>query len=383
MHMAVHNIKQMDGESTRAFVTRYTDDTLQILGLHEEKRVSGFVHGLKTRSLFEFLYTYLLTTYKGLIEKTYTWIEAKEVATNGASSDHKEGFDSPREILAAEKVAKAFEQPPRMVGSRRSRDMSKYCHFHEDHKHETNQCRELRHQIEEDVKSGQLAHLPSIRALRVDSNIPLIGFSGEHSMPLGKVPLEVTIMGIVVSTIHATIKFHTPRGIGTVFSTTSPTRKGSSSMINTLSKKVVIGKQLPTSFKRKLQDLLQSNEDVYAWTYANMTEIPRTIMVGGMPFNTEHKSNLPKAGRHAQPEEMLFGVKEGLFLGHLITKQGIKGNTLKVKEITDLKPPRTLKDIQSINGKLASLSRFFSKGADKLLSFFKALKSSIVKKTIQ
>ncbi|GKF63544.1 hypothetical protein Tco_0186992 [Tanacetum coccineum] len=71
-HLAVHNIKQREGESTRAFVTRYTDDTLQILGLHEEQRISGFVHGLKTRSLMKFLSTDLPTTYKVLMEKTYT-----------------------------------------------------------------------------------------------------------------------------------------------------------------------------------------------------------------------------------------------------------------------------------------------------------------------
>ncbi|GJX79192.1 hypothetical protein Tco_0327341 [Tanacetum coccineum] len=187
-HLAVHNIKQRDEESTKAFITRYTNDTLQILGLHEEQCISSFVHGLKTRSLVEFLSTDLPTTYKGLMEKTYTWIEAKEVATNGALSGHKEGFDkfnkgfswdnskgrkknkdrfslykgsnngllanlskSPREILATKKVDRAFKQPPRMVRNIQSRDMSKYCHFHEDHGHETNQCRELRHQIEEAI----------------------------------------------------------------------------------------------------------------------------------------------------------------------------------------------------------------------------------------
>ncbi|GJT86930.1 hypothetical protein Tco_1068647 [Tanacetum coccineum] len=36
-HLAVHNIKQREGERTRAFITRYTDDTLQILDLHEEQ----------------------------------------------------------------------------------------------------------------------------------------------------------------------------------------------------------------------------------------------------------------------------------------------------------------------------------------------------------
>nr|GEU99143.1 hypothetical protein [Tanacetum cinerariifolium] len=34
---------------------------------------------------------------------------------------------------------------------------------------------------------------PSIRSLRVDSKVPLVGFSGEHTWPLRKVPLEITI----------------------------------------------------------------------------------------------------------------------------------------------------------------------------------------------
>ncbi|GKB15310.1 hypothetical protein Tco_0849233, partial [Tanacetum coccineum] len=42
-----------------------------------------------------------------------------------------------------------------------------------------------------------------------------------------------------------------------------------------------------------------------------------------------------------------------------------------------------LKEIQSRNRKLAALSIFLSKGADKSLRFFKALKSCIDKKTIQ
>ncbi|GKA82746.1 putative ribonuclease H-like domain-containing protein [Tanacetum coccineum] len=80
----------MEGESTRAFVTRYTEDTLQISGLHEEQRISGFVHGIRTRILVESLSTEIPTTYKGLMDKTYTWIEAKEVATNETPDDHQE-----------------------------------------------------------------------------------------------------------------------------------------------------------------------------------------------------------------------------------------------------------------------------------------------------
>ncbi|GKA72863.1 reverse transcriptase domain-containing protein [Tanacetum coccineum] len=78
-----------------------------------------------------------------------------------------------------------------------------------------------------------------------------------------------------------------------------------------------------------------------------------------------------------------FGVKEGPFLGHLITKQGIKANPSKVKVVTDLDQPRTLKYIQSLNGKLAALSRFLSKGAERSLAFFKVLKGCKDKKSIQ
>ena len=200
---------------------------------------------------------------------------------------------SPREILATEKAAKAFEPPPRIIGKSKNRYTTKYCHFHEDFGHETNSCQELKKQIEEAVKSGQLTHLvkgirkgkekatdtqlgkdntpqeapilmvrwdssrlkrkvseretydareitfpsetrefpskdpviikvvvsntevnkvymdcgssceviyehcfrklsPIIKSKRVESRMPLVGFSGERSWPLGEIPLEVT-----------------------------------------------------------------------------------------------------------------------------------------------------------------------------------------------
>nr|GEV43614.1 hypothetical protein [Tanacetum cinerariifolium] len=165
--MEVHNIKQREGESVRAFATRYTYDTLLILGLHEDQRIFGFVHGLRTRNLIEHLSIDLPSTYTGLMEKTYTWIEAREVATNGALNDRRDNFErllsrlskSPRKIFAIEKVARSFEQPPRMLGNRQSRDMSKYCYFYEDHGHDTNDYRQLRSQIKEAMKSSQLSHL--------------------------------------------------------------------------------------------------------------------------------------------------------------------------------------------------------------------------------
>ncbi|GJR20389.1 reverse transcriptase domain-containing protein [Tanacetum coccineum] len=320
-----------------------------MVGLHEEQRISDFVHGLRTQSLVEHLSTDLPSAYKGLMEKAYTWVEAREVATNGISNNRRDDFERSKKFSWGNNIGQ--------------KDRGRFSPYKDkllsnlvkNYGYETNQCRELKHQIEEVVKSGQLAHLvkgvkekkekttgtrseerkkeekkptlgkvsvlmiseknrnmkkrlanhggigeitfpprpnvgssdpviikvyisgrqvnrvyldggssceviyehcflklkPSIRSLRVDSNTPLIGFSREQSWPLGEIPLEVTIgeglitvtktltfviiksdsphnlllgrtamqqIGIVVSTVHGAIKFHTPRGIGTIFS---------------------------------------------------------------------------------------------------------------------------------------------------------------------
>ncbi|GJZ22736.1 hypothetical protein Tco_0559775 [Tanacetum coccineum] len=74
-------------------------------------------------------------------------------------------------------------------------------------------------------------------------------------------------------------------------------------------------------------------------------------------------------------EDILHDIQE--------TFDRFRAKPSKVKEVTDLESPRMLKEIQSLNGKLAALTRFLSKGAKKSLPFFKALKSCTDKKTIQ
>ncbi|GJZ64453.1 reverse transcriptase domain-containing protein [Tanacetum coccineum] len=134
-HLAVHNIKEKEGESIRAFVTRYTNDTLPILGLHEEQCISGFVYGLRTRNLVEFLSTDLPTTYKessNRLKRNYSWDNNNGKRNKVKFSPYRRanhGFPfnlskSPRGILAIEKVAKTLEQPPRMFRNRRLHDMT-------------------------------------------------------------------------------------------------------------------------------------------------------------------------------------------------------------------------------------------------------------------
>ncbi|KAM2097487.1 hypothetical protein ACFX1R_021028 [Malus domestica] len=76
------------------------------------------------------------------------------------------------------------------------------------------------------------------------------------------------------------------------------------------------------------------------------------------------------------PNKCAFGVGSGKFLGFMISQQGIEANPEKIKAVIDMKEPVTSKDIQSLTGKVAALTRFISKATDRCAHFFKALKGS-------
>ena len=72
----------------------------------------------------------------------------------------------------------------------------------------------------------------------------------------------------------------------------------------------------------------------------------------------------------------VFGVTAGKFLGFMVSHRGIEVNPEKVQTIMELEPPRTVKEVQSLNGKIAALNRFISKATDKCLPFFRILRKS-------
>ena len=76
------------------------------------------------------------------------------------------------------------------------------------------------------------------------------------------------------------------------------------------------------------------------------------------------------------PSKCVFGVTVGKFLGFMVSQRGIKVNLEKVRAIMELRPPRTAKEVQSLNGKIAALNRFVSKATDKCLPFFRILRKS-------
>ena len=88
-------------------------------------------------------------------------------------------------------------------------------------------------------------------------------------------------------------------------------------------------------------------------------------------FNTLRSYNMK-----LNPGKCVFGVTAGKFLGFMVSQRGIEANPDKIRAIMEMAPPRNVKEVQSLNGKIAALNRFVSRATDKCLPFFRTLKRS-------
>nr|GEV91380.1 reverse transcriptase domain-containing protein [Tanacetum cinerariifolium] len=244
------------------------EEMSKILGLHKEQRISGFGHGLRTRSLVEHLSTDLPSTYKGLMEKTYTWIEAREVATNGALNERR-------------KTSKGIPQNPNSQDRRRK---------------------------------NSLLHK-------------------RRSLLLQKITLRFKNAGATYQRLIDKVFNH---------------QLGRNMEVNT--NDIVI--------KSNIEEEM-------------LADIKETL------------DRLQAINPKLNPKKCSFGVEDGIFSRHLVTKQGIKVNPSKVKAILDLQPPKSVSKKQNINRKLAALNSFLSKRADKTLPFMRTLKNCTSGKMVQ
>ena len=76
------------------------------------------------------------------------------------------------------------------------------------------------------------------------------------------------------------------------------------------------------------------------------------------------------------PGKCAFGVTAGKFMGFMVSQRGIEAKPDKIRTIMEMKPPKNVKEVQSLNGKVAALNRFVSRATDKCLPSFRTLKKS-------
>ncbi|GJW60376.1 reverse transcriptase domain-containing protein, partial [Tanacetum coccineum] len=113
----IHHIKQRDGESTEDFMERYKAEVLDVEGAPECMRISGFMHGI---------------THPGLIKRLYERI--------------------PRSVDEMYRMTTSFLQGEVAALSHGRRKASSLYTGHN-----TNECMQLRKQIDEMIKAGKLS----------------------------------------------------------------------------------------------------------------------------------------------------------------------------------------------------------------------------------
>ena len=86
----------------------------------------------------------------------------------------------------------------------------------------------------------------------------------------------------------------------------------------------------------------------------------------------DHLSNLQETfdtlrayNMKLNPNKCVFRVTVGKFLGFMVSQRGIEVNLEKIRAIMELAPPKIVKEVQSLNGKIAALNKFVSRATDK------------------
>nr|GEU51036.1 reverse transcriptase domain-containing protein [Tanacetum cinerariifolium] len=137
-------------------------------GAPECMRISRFMHGVNNPELTKRLNEHVPKKMKEMMITTTAFIRGEAAAASkkkghvswkprDQSKRHSSVKRTPKEILATD--ASKFQPPPPMVTPVEKRSSNKFCDFHNDKGHSTDECMKLKKQIEELVRAGKLSHL--------------------------------------------------------------------------------------------------------------------------------------------------------------------------------------------------------------------------------
>jgi reverse transcriptase-like protein len=86
--------------------------------------------------------------------------------------------------------------------------------------------------------------------------------------------------------------------------------------------------------------------------------------------------NMRKYNMRLNPRKCVFGIKSGKFLGFIVSERGIDANPENVQAVIDLAEPTDRHGIMQLTGRMAALSRFISKAAERVMPFSTVLKGN-------
>ncbi|XP_065623282.1 uncharacterized protein LOC136064862 [Quercus suber] len=189
-------IRQGEEDTLRSYVKRFTRETLEVDEADDMVQLTTFKAGLKSRELVTSLAKNPPKTMAEMLLKAQKYMNAEDALASirdggrpgdkGRREDDRRGQKRDRpDRRNNDKVRRKDDKSPRMVkftplvmpvdkiltqiqdehylkwprplhSSPSVRDRSKYCRFHKDHGHYTEDCKDLKEQIEELIRKGKL-----------------------------------------------------------------------------------------------------------------------------------------------------------------------------------------------------------------------------------
>nr|GFA95006.1 reverse transcriptase domain-containing protein [Tanacetum cinerariifolium] len=170
----IHNIKQRDGETIEDFMKHFKIETGRMKGAPECMRISRFMHRVNNPELTKRLNEHVSKTMEEMMITTTAFIRGEAAAASKKkghvswkpqdqskrhSTDKRSDFRdhsregrkpnrftpltrTPKEILATE--ASKFQPPPPMVMPVEKKSSNKFCNFHNDKGHSTDEYMQLK-----------------------------------------------------------------------------------------------------------------------------------------------------------------------------------------------------------------------------------------------
>ncbi|GJR61071.1 hypothetical protein Tco_1503233 [Tanacetum coccineum] len=176
MDNRIHHIKQREGESAEAFLERFKAENMHVKGAPKCMRVSGFMHDITNSDLIKRLNDNIPKSVDEMMSVTTTFLRGELAVANQPrkkgppswrhhEAAHKPSFDknpdfknrqrssrrhdrftplikTPKDILAMDTVK--FKATSPMLGPVENQNKNKFCEFHGDKGHNTNECIQLK-----------------------------------------------------------------------------------------------------------------------------------------------------------------------------------------------------------------------------------------------
>nr|GEU96253.1 reverse transcriptase domain-containing protein [Tanacetum cinerariifolium] len=479
---------------------RFKVETGSIKGAPECMRIFGFMHEVNNSKLTKRLNKQVPKTMKEMMITIAAFIRGEAAAagkkkghtswrTQDQSKRHILEKRTPKKILATE--AGKFQPPPPMVTPIEKRSSNKFCDFHNNNGHSTDECMQLKKQIEELVRAGKLSHLiKEIKQGRDQSKF------GKNEAPAKEKPMAI----YMIQSWQRMTRQKVTQSFERVREITFPSLATNSRTEGQLVIEVKIGGHMihlmyvyggssteALGNNRRRRSFYKSMDEFHDCKLSDMTRVPRSVArrrlnireeyspvrqkkrgqalervkaiqaedcyplleidwkvesLCGYPFKCfmdaykgYHQIQLAESDEEKTAfhtgqgvycyTKMSFGLKNAsatyqrlvdkafdnkigrnievyvddlvikshtkaemlrdigetfrMFLGYMITPERIKPCPQKTEAVLQLPSPRTIKEVQSLNGKLASLNIFLSKSVEKSLPLFKTLKKCIKK----